>query len=67
MSSGIEFMSKGVEDLGIPHQVGVDPSSGSATISVGVPLTASRADFHPALSLAYSSSSRNSIFGIGWG
>jgi hypothetical protein len=65
-ASPISFASKGLQDLTIPHQVSVDPFTGAATVSVTIPLTAGRADFHPALSLSYTSSSRNSAYGVGW-
>ncbi|MEE9356702.1 MAG: SpvB/TcaC N-terminal domain-containing protein [Methylococcaceae bacterium] len=65
-STDISFASKGLEDLSTPHEVNVDPTSGAAQITVGIPLTSSRSEFNPNLSLTYSSSSSNSTFGIGW-
>ncbi len=65
-SSQLSFASIELQDLSIPHQVRVDPFSGAATVSVEIPLTPGRANFQPALGLAYSSAARNSVFGVGW-
>lgn len=62
----IAFASRSIEDLSIPHQVSVNPLTGSADIQVLLPLTPGRAGFGPSLSLHYSSSAGNSVYGVGW-
>jgi hypothetical protein len=44
----------------------VNPVNGSASFSIPFPLSASRNNFSPALSLTYSSSGGNGSFGLGW-
>ena len=39
---------------------------GTAVISVPLPLTSGRFNFGPSLSLEYSSSAGNSVYGVGW-
>jgi RHS repeat-associated protein len=54
------------QDLGVDHDVTVDPLTGSARISIPLRLSAGRDAFQPHLTLAYSSSASNSPFGLGW-
>ncbi len=62
----MEFKDLNIQDLQLQHSIDVAASTGSAKVGVGIPLSESRADFNPSLSLQYSSSPQNSIFGIGW-
>lgn len=62
----MEFNSLNIQDLQLDHSIDVNASGGNASIGINIPLSESRAGFSPSLSLQYSSSSRNSIFGIGW-
>src|SRR4051812_21336704 len=51
---------------GINETFSVNAVTGSATISVPIPTSASRAGFGPQLSLSYDSGSGNGAFGLGW-
>ncbi|HWK59058.1 MAG TPA: SpvB/TcaC N-terminal domain-containing protein [Parapedobacter sp.] len=62
----MDFKKINIQDLQLKHQLDVNPANGGVTGSVEIPLPTGRADFGPSLGLAYSSSSRNSAFGIGW-
>lgn len=62
----ISFADIKPEDLSIPHSITVNPQTGAANIQVNIPLTGGRSGFQPALSLAYTSSGRNSAYGVGW-
>lgn len=62
----ISFASKELADVSIPHDIGVDPLTGSAAASAGLRLTVGRSGFQPALSLVYGSSAGNSAYGLGW-
>ncbi|MEE9339675.1 MAG: SpvB/TcaC N-terminal domain-containing protein, partial [Methylococcaceae bacterium] len=62
----MEFNNLNIQDLQLDHSIDVTASSGHASIGVSIPLSESRAGFSPSLSLQYSSSPQNSIFGIGW-
>ena len=62
----MEFNRLTIQDLQLEHFVDVNPGTGSASIGVTVPVSEGRGNFTPALSLHYSSSPRNSVFGIGW-
>ena len=62
----MEFNQVNIQDLQLEHSIEVDPSSGCAAALVNIPLPDGRDGFGPQLALVYSSSSRNSIFGIGW-
>src|SRR5947207_1941257 len=66
MPATIDFKKTEIAGLSIPHKISVDPQSGSASINVGIPITGGRNQFNPEISLSYSSSGRNSAFGIGW-
>ncbi|HYF29882.1 MAG TPA: SpvB/TcaC N-terminal domain-containing protein [Chitinophagaceae bacterium] len=66
MPSAPDFKKTDIKEILIPHQVAVDPQSGSVTISVDVPLTGGRNGFGPELSLSYGSGGGNSTFGTGW-
>ncbi|MBC7535214.1 MAG: insecticidal toxin complex protein, partial [Ferruginibacter sp.] len=52
---------------GIDEKFQVNASNGTASFSVSLPLSASRAGFQPSLQLSYNSGVGNSLFGIGWG
>ncbi|MFL6139752.1 MAG: SpvB/TcaC N-terminal domain-containing protein [Frankiaceae bacterium] len=52
--------------LGLVHDVDVDPRTGSAAIHVELPLAGGRSGFAPALSLDYRSGGGNSPYGWGW-
>ncbi len=62
----MEFNKINLQDLQLKHQLDVNESNGSVSGNVQIPLPECRNDFYPDLSLNYSSSSRNSAFGIGW-
>jgi RHS repeat-associated protein len=50
----------------IDEKFKVNAANGTATSSIGIPLSRSRNDFVPSLSLNYNSGSGNSPFGLGW-
>lgn len=52
---------------GIDEKFQVNSSNGTASFSIPLPITPSRGNFQPALTLAYNSGVGNSIFGAGWG
>lgn len=62
----MDFSKINIQNLQLQHSLEVNHSSGSVSGMVNVPLSEGRNGFGPALSLHYSSSSRNSIFGMGW-
>lgn len=62
----MDFKKVNIQELQLNHQLDVNPANGGVTGNVEIPLTAGRTNFGPGLSLVYSSSSRNSVFGIGW-
>jgi RHS repeat-associated protein len=45
----------------------VNSANGTASFSIPLPLSKSRSDFGPALSLGYDSGAGNGVFGLGWG
>ncbi|MFT3750674.1 MAG: SpvB/TcaC N-terminal domain-containing protein [Agriterribacter sp.] len=51
---------------GIDEKFRVNPSNGTATYSIPLPLTPGRNNFTPAVSLSYNSGAGNSAFGLGW-
>jgi RHS repeat-associated protein len=51
---------------GIGEKFSVNPSNGSASMSVPLFTTPSRAKFHPQLMISYDSASGNGAFGLGW-
>ncbi len=51
---------------GIDEQFKMNPSNGTSSFSVKVPLSAGRNGYTPSLALNYNSGSGNSIAGIGW-
>jgi RHS repeat-associated protein len=51
---------------GIDEHVSVAPSTGAATLTVPLPLTAGRSDTDPELTLTYAAGSGDGVFGIGW-
>lgn len=54
------------QNLGIDHDVAVDPVTGTARIGIPLRLSTGRDAFQPNLALVYSSSAANSPFGLGW-
>ncbi len=62
----MKFKPLNLQDLQLQHTVDVSPSSGGVSGLVKIPVTNSRNNFNPGLSLQYSSSAKNSIFGMGW-
>jgi RHS repeat-associated protein len=52
---------------GIDEKFQVNASNGTASFSIPLPITPSRGNFQPALTLDYNSGVGNSIFGAGWG
>ena len=52
---------------GIDEKFQVNASNGTASFSILLPITPSRGNFQPALTLGYNSGVGNSIFGAGWG
>ncbi len=52
---------------GIDEKFQVNPSNGTASFSMPLPLSPNRNGFTPALSIGYNSGAGNSILGIGWG
>ncbi len=51
----LSFASKAIEDLNLKHRVEVNELTGTASISVPLPLTAGRGGFGPSLALQYGS------------
>lgn len=62
----LAFDGRNVESLGIAHDFEVDPHSGSAILTVPIPVPPGRGDLAPSLSLQYSATAANSAFGAGW-
>lgn len=62
----MDFNKINLQDLQLKHQLDVNPANGAVTANVEIPVTRGRNGFGPGLSLTYSSSSRNSAFGLGW-
>ncbi len=52
---------------GIDEKFKVNPSNGTASFNIPLPLSPNRNDFTPSLSISYNSGAGNSILGIGWG
>ncbi len=65
-NEGISFLQINPEDLKVPFNASVSEQTGAANVVVDIPLTAGRNGIQPGLTLAYSSGSRNSVFGSGW-
>jgi RHS repeat-associated protein len=51
----------------IDEKFKVNAANGTSSLNIAIPLSKSRSDFAPSLSLNYSSGSGNSPFGLGWG
>jgi hypothetical protein len=62
----VNFSKINIQNIQLQHSIEVNPSSGGVSGSVNIPLSEGRNGFGPALSLHYGSSSRNSVFGMGW-
>lgn len=52
---------------GIDEKFQVNPSNGTASFSIPLPLSPNRNGFTPSLSVSYNSGAGNSVLGIGWG
>lgn len=52
---------------GIDEKFQVNPSNGTASFSIPLPLSPNRNGFTPSLSISYNSGAGNSVLGIGWG
>jgi hypothetical protein len=52
---------------GIGEKFSTNPMTGTGSLSVSLPISASRSGFDPSLSIEYDSGSGNGIFGFGWG
>lgn len=52
---------------GIDEKFQVNPSNGTASFSVPLPLSPNRNGFTPSFSISYNSGAGNSVLGIGWG
>ena len=50
----------------IDEKFQVNPANGTASFSIPLPVSKTRSDFAPALSLAYNSGGGNGAFGLGW-
>jgi hypothetical protein len=50
----------------LPHELSIDPRTGTARVTIPVRVSPGREDFDPELTLTYSSGARNSPFGFGW-
>lgn len=62
----MEFNTLNIQDLQLDYSLDIDSSTGSMSMGVDIPLSQSRSGFNPSLSLHYTPSSNNSVFGIGW-
>jgi len=62
----IELPKGGGALKGIDEKFQVNPANGTASFSVPLPISKTRSDFAPALSLGYDSGSGNGLFGLGW-
>ncbi len=51
---------------GIDEKSSVNPSTGTASLSLPLPITPGRSGFSPSLSLSYDSGAGNGPFGLGW-
>ena len=65
-NNAMKFSQINIQKLQLEHSIEVNPSSGNASAMVNIPLPEGRDGFGPSLTMSYSSSSRNSIFGMGW-
>lgn len=55
-----------LQALQLEHTIDITPSTGRASAAISLPSPVARAGFNPSLSLHYSASAKNSIFGRGW-
>ncbi len=51
---------------GLGEKFQTNPANGTGTLSIPIPLSKTRGDFQPALSLSYSSGAGNGPYGLGW-
>ncbi len=51
---------------GVDEKFQVNAANGTASFTIGIPMSGSRGGFQPTLSLAYNSGAGNCIFGLGW-
>jgi RHS repeat-associated protein len=62
----IEVLKGGGALKSIDEKFQVNAANGTVSFSVPLPLSKTRRDFAPALSLGYNSGGGNSVFGLGW-
>lgn len=62
----MDFRKINIQDLQLNHKIEINPSNGGVVGGVDIPISEGRNGFNPTLSLLYSSSGRNSTYGIGW-
>jgi RHS repeat-associated protein len=62
----IELPKGGGALKSIDEKFQVNPANGTVSLSVPLPLSKTRRDFAPSLSLSYNSGSGNGVFGLGW-
>lgn len=62
----IELPKGGGALKSIDEKFQVNAANGTASLGVPLPLSRTRSDFAPALSLGYDSGSGNGVFGLGW-
>jgi Salmonella virulence plasmid 65kDa B protein/Insecticide toxin TcdB middle/N-terminal region/Insecticide toxin TcdB middle/C-terminal region len=66
VDDSLELADRNVADLVVRVDVAVDARTGTASVSVPLPLTPGRGDLDPELALTYGSGGGNSPFGVGW-
>ncbi len=62
----IELPKGGGALKSIDEKFQVNPANGTVSFTVPLPLSQTRSDFAPLVSLAYNSGSGNGVFGLGW-
>jgi RHS repeat-associated protein len=62
----IELPKGGGALKAIDEKFRVNATNGTVSLSISLPLSKSRSDFAPALSLDYNSGGGNGVFGLGW-
>ena len=62
----IQLPSGGGALKGIDEKFEVNPTNGTGSFSIGLPISTGRNNFSPALGLQYNSGSGNGAFGLGW-
>lgn len=62
----IHFSGREIDSLRLNYEAQVDPYTGAALLDVPVPVTSGRNGMEPEMTLSYTSSGGNSVFGSGW-